>query len=111
MMVLHIFRVYLIGGFKKPHELITWVRGVVLNVLTTSFDVSGYSLSWDQISYLAVKSATGIITDLVPVASKPACRYSYSRLSLYTSPSPLLTEFQLPIDQRNHKPSLINYES
>ncbi|KAJ9551487.1 hypothetical protein OSB04_015532 [Centaurea solstitialis] len=49
-MVLHIFRVYLIGGFKKPHELITWVTGVVLNVLTTSFDVSGYSLSWDQIS-------------------------------------------------------------
>ena len=36
MMILHVFRVYLIGGFKKPHEL-TWVTSVVLVVLTASF--------------------------------------------------------------------------
>jgi TatA/E family protein of Tat protein translocase len=29
MMILHVFRVYLTGGFKKPREL-TWVTGVVL---------------------------------------------------------------------------------
>ena len=31
MMVLHVFRVYLTGGFKKPREL-TWVTGVILAV-------------------------------------------------------------------------------
>jgi len=36
MMILHIFRVYLTGGFKKPREL-TWITGVILGVLTVSF--------------------------------------------------------------------------
>ncbi|KAF1864825.1 hypothetical protein Lal_00031784 [Lupinus albus] len=39
MMILHVFRVYLTGGFKKPREL-TWVTGVVLAVLSTSFGVT-----------------------------------------------------------------------
>jgi cytochrome b6 len=30
-LVLHVFRVYLTGGFKKPRELI-WVTGVLLAV-------------------------------------------------------------------------------
>ncbi|PIN15149.1 hypothetical protein CDL12_12207 [Handroanthus impetiginosus] len=38
MMILHVFRVYLTGRFKKPRELI-WVTGVVLAVLTASFGV------------------------------------------------------------------------
>jgi quinol-cytochrome oxidoreductase complex cytochrome b subunit len=33
MMILHVFRVYLTGGFKKPREL-TWVTGVVLRSKT-----------------------------------------------------------------------------
>jgi cytochrome b6 len=45
MMILHIFRVYLTGGFKKPREL-TWVTGVTLAVTTVSFGVTGYSLPW-----------------------------------------------------------------
>jgi len=49
-MILHVFRVYLISGFKKPREL-TWVAGVVFAVLTASFGVTGYSLPWDQIDY------------------------------------------------------------
>ena len=59
MMILHVFRVYLTGGFKKPREL-TWVTGVVLAVLTASFGVTGYSLPWDQIGYWAVKIVTGV---------------------------------------------------
>ncbi|KAI5437472.1 hypothetical protein KIW84_023544 [Lathyrus oleraceus] len=64
MMILHVFRVYLTGGFKKPHEL-TWVTGVVLGVLTASFGVSGYSLPWNQIGYWAVKIVTGV-SDAIP---------------------------------------------
>ncbi|KAK8271444.1 hypothetical protein V6Z11_D11G260900, partial [Gossypium hirsutum] len=59
MMILHIFRVYLIGGFKKPQEL-TWVTGVVLVVLTASFGVTGYSLPRDQVGYWAVKIVIGV---------------------------------------------------
>jgi cytochrome b6 len=46
MMILHVFRVYLTGGFKKPREL-TWITGVILGVITVSFGVTGYSLPWD----------------------------------------------------------------
>ena len=48
-MILHIFRVYLTGGFKKPREL-TWITRVLLAVLTVSFGVTGYSLPWDQVA-------------------------------------------------------------
>jgi cytochrome b6 len=59
MMLLHIFRVYLTGGFKKPREL-TWITGVFLAVLTVSFGVTGYSLPWDQVGYWACKIVTGV---------------------------------------------------
>ncbi|MFM7712093.1 MAG: cytochrome b6 [Microcystis sp.] len=59
MMILHVFRVYLTGGFKKPREL-TWVTGVVLAVITVSFGVTGYSLPWDQVGYWAVKIVSGV---------------------------------------------------
>ena len=57
-MVLHVFCIYL----KKPREL-TWVIGVILDVLIVSFDVTRYSLPWDQIGYWAVKYVTGIPED------------------------------------------------
>ena len=47
-MVLHVCRVYLTGGFKRPREL-TWVTGVTMAVCTVSFGVTGYSLPWDQV--------------------------------------------------------------
>ncbi|DAD49225.1 TPA_asm: hypothetical protein HUJ06_031911 [Nelumbo nucifera] len=69
MMILHVFRVYLTGGFKKPREL-TWVTGVILAVLTASFGVTGYSLPWDQIGYWAVKIVTGV-PEAIPVIGSP----------------------------------------
>lgn len=69
MMILHVFRVYLTGGFKKPREL-TWVTGVVLAVLTASFGVTGYSLPRDQIGYWAVKIVTGV-PDAIPIIGSP----------------------------------------
>lgn len=65
MMILHVFRVYLTGGFKKPREL-TWVTGVLMAVCTVSFGVTGYSLPWDQVGYWAVKIVTGV-PDAIPV--------------------------------------------
>jgi cytochrome b6 len=59
MMILHIFRVYLTGGFKKPREM-TWIVGVTMAVLTVSFGVTGYSLPWDQVGYWAVKIVSGV---------------------------------------------------
>jgi cytochrome b6 len=59
MMILHIFRVYLTGGFKRPREL-TWIVGVTMAVITVSFGVTGYSLPWDQVGYWAVKIVSGI---------------------------------------------------
>ncbi|KAK8487350.1 hypothetical protein V6N11_021422 [Hibiscus sabdariffa] len=69
MMIPHVFRVYLTGGFKKPREL-TWVTGVVLAVLTASFGVTGYSLPRDQIGYWAVKIVTGV-PEAIPVIGLP----------------------------------------
>ena len=65
MMILHVFRVYLTGGFKKPREL-TWVTGVILASVTVSFGVTGYSLPWDQVGYWACKIVTGV-PDAIPV--------------------------------------------
>jgi len=59
MMILHIFRVYLTGGFKRPREL-TWITGVIMACITVSFGVTGYSLPWDQIGYWAVKIVSGV---------------------------------------------------
>nr|YP_010337776.1 cytochrome b6 [Sahlingia subintegra]UNJ17361.1 cytochrome b6 [Sahlingia subintegra] len=64
-MILHSFRVYLTGGFKRPREL-TWVTGVLLATLTVSFGVTGYSLPWDQVGFWAVKIVTGV-PDAIPV--------------------------------------------
>jgi cytochrome b6 len=58
-MVLHVFRVYLTGGFKKPREL-TWVTGVALASVTVSFGVTGYSLPWDQVGFWACSIVTGV---------------------------------------------------
>ena len=69
MMVLHVFRVYLTGGFKKPREL-TWVTGVILAVVTVSFGVTGYSLPWDQVGFWACKIVTGVPA-AVPVIGPP----------------------------------------
>ncbi|KAL1368067.1 hypothetical protein AAHE18_02G093800 [Arachis hypogaea] len=87
MMILHVFRVYLTSGFKKPREL-TWVTGVVLAVLTASFGVTSYSLPWDQIGYWAVKIVTG-----VPEAIPGIGSVGHSTLTrcLHTFVLPLLT--------------------
>jgi cytochrome b6 len=53
MMILHVFRVYLTGGFKKPREL-TWMTGVILASVTVS-------LVLQDIHYLGIKLDTGLV--------------------------------------------------
>ena len=64
-MILHVCRVYLTGGFKKPREL-TWVTVVALASVTVSFGVTGYSLPWDQVGYWACKIVTGV-PEAIPI--------------------------------------------
>jgi len=64
-MILHVCRVYLTGGFKKPREL-TWATGVALASVTVSFGVTGYSLPWDQVGYWACKIVTGV-PEAIPI--------------------------------------------
>ena len=72
ILILHIARVYLTGGFKKPRELI-WITGIILAVTTVSFGVSGYSLPWDQVGYWACKIVTSVpeaLDNLIPGIGK-----------------------------------------
>ena len=59
ILIVHIGRVYLTGGFKKPRELI-WITGIILAVSTVSFGVTGYSFPWDQVGYWACKIVTSV---------------------------------------------------
>jgi len=66
--ILHIIRVYVTGGFKRPRELI-WITGVFLAVIVISFGVTGYSLPWDRIGFWACKIVTAVpeaLDSLVP---------------------------------------------
>jgi cytochrome b6 len=72
VLILHVSRVYLTGGFKKPRELI-WISGVILAVCTVSFGVTGYSLPWDQVGYWACKIVTATpeaLDDFIPGVGK-----------------------------------------
>ena len=72
ILILHIARVYLTGGFKKPRELI-WITGIILAVTTVSFGVTGYSLPWDTVGYWACKIVTSVpeaLDNLIPGIGK-----------------------------------------
>jgi len=58
-LILHVMRVYLTGGFKKPRELI-WTTGMIGSLIVVSFGVTGYSLVWDQVGYWACKIVTAV---------------------------------------------------
>ncbi len=53
LVTLHMIRVYLTGGYKRPREA-NWVAGVALGVLTLALSFTGYLLPWDQLAYWAV---------------------------------------------------------
>jgi cytochrome b6 len=72
ILILHIARVYLTGGLKKPREFIC-ITGIILAVTTVSFGVTGYSLPWDQVGYWASKIVTSVpeaLDNLIPGIGK-----------------------------------------
>ena len=89
-MLLHICRVYLTGGFKKPREL-TWITGVILACVTVSFGVTGYSLPWDQVGYWACKIVTGV-PDAIPLIGELIIRVLRGGLKVG---QPTLTRFYI----------------
>jgi cytochrome b6 len=80
ILILHIARVYLTGGFKKPRELI-WITGIILAVRRVSFGVTGYSLPWDQVGYWASKIVTSVpeaLDNLMPGIGKISLMLSFA---------------------------------
>ena len=57
MLLLHMIRVFVYGGYKSPREL-TWVLGVLLFAVVAGFGFTGYLLPWDQMAYWATVVAT-----------------------------------------------------
>nr|YP_010260984.1 cytochrome b6 [Trentepohlia sp. BN17]UIB38738.1 cytochrome b6 [Trentepohlia sp. BN17] len=89
-LLLHIFRVYLTGGFKKPREL-TWVSGVILAVCTVSFGVTGYSLPMDQVGY--TPDAIPIVGDQIVALLRGGASVGAASLTRYYS----IHTFVLPL--------------
>ena len=55
--ILHLARVYLTAGFKKPREIL-WISGILLAIASVPFGITGYSLPWDQVAYWAADLVT-----------------------------------------------------
>jgi quinol-cytochrome oxidoreductase complex cytochrome b subunit len=67
--LLHMIRVFVTRGYRRPREL-TWVVGVALFLLTLGFTFTGYSLVYDQLSYWATTVGTNMIAE-VPLLGPP----------------------------------------
>jgi len=67
LMILHMIRVVLVGGYKRPREL-HWVTGVLLLILGMMFGFTGYLLPWDQIAYWATTVGSEMARSIPPPA-------------------------------------------
>ena len=55
--LLHMVRVIIYGGYKRPRE-VTWIIGVLLLAVILGFGFTGYLLPWDQVAYWGTVVAT-----------------------------------------------------
>lgn len=69
ILLLHMFRVFWYGGYKKPREL-TWLFGCGLLFLMLGFGFTGYLLPMDQVSYWGTVVATGSFMELPVVGDR-----------------------------------------
>jgi len=61
--ILHMFRVYFTGGYKKPREL-NWLAGIGLGLTLLGFGFTGYLLPWTGMSRGAVTIGVGMMRSL-----------------------------------------------
>jgi cytochrome b6 len=57
--MIHMFRVFMTGSYKRPREF-NWSIGVVLLVLTFLLSFTGYLLTWDQLGMWAITVGTNM---------------------------------------------------
>lgn len=60
--MLHMYRVFLTGSYKRPREF-NWCVGVLLLALVFLFSFTGYLLPWDQLSVWAVTVGANLAGD------------------------------------------------
>ncbi len=68
VMALHVVRVVVSGGYRKPREA-NWIIGVVLLQVILAFAMTGYLLPWDQRAYWATVVRVSI-AKLTPLAGE-----------------------------------------
>jgi ubiquinol-cytochrome c reductase cytochrome b subunit len=68
--VLHMFRTYMTGSYKKDRSF-TWLTGVALLGITLFLSFSGYLLPWDQLAYWAVTIGTSM-AEAAPIGGNEA---------------------------------------
>lgn len=66
--LLHMFRVYFTGGYKKPREL-NWVAGLLLGMITLTFGFTGYLLPWTDMSRGATTIGLGMVKSVPELGS------------------------------------------
>lgn len=70
IVLLHMGRVFLTGGYKAPREA-NWIAGVLLAILTLALSFTGYLLPWDQLAFWAVTVGSKMVAS-VPWIGDPA---------------------------------------
>lgn len=60
VLLLHLARVFLTGGYHGPRQF-NWVVGAALLAMVTANAFTGYLLPWDQLSYWAVTVSTAML--------------------------------------------------
>lgn len=73
IVLLHMGRVFLTGGYKAPREA-NWVAGVALGLLTLALSFTGYLLPWDQLAYWAVTVGSKMV-ESVPIVGQSTALY------------------------------------
>lgn len=71
--ILHVFRIFFTGAYRKPREL-NWMIGCGLLFCTLGFGFTGYSLIYEQLSYWGATVAANI-TQNVPLAGEYLARF------------------------------------
>jgi cytochrome b6 len=82
MTILHVFHVYLTGGFKKLREL-TWVNGVI-SCVNSFFRCHYIFPAFYQIGYWTVKIVTDV-HEAIPVIDPPWESY-YVKMLVWVNP-------------------------